>query len=121
MTYSINASKAPGIIIIDDPIIRQGNNMIIKHVRHTDNANKITFSNGAYALFSYDTLVVFFDGRIEYVDEYNYSRTTNKHISQYSQPRHSDGSLYVSHRDLQNKLQAHMAFHVIKNVLGEVI
>lgn len=120
MNSSINGLR-PSYIIIDDPIIRQGNTMIIKHVRHTDNANKITFSNGAYALFSYDTLVVFFDGKIEYVDEYNYSRTTNKHISQYSQPKHSDGSLYISHSALQNKLQAYMANHVIKNVLGEVI
>lgn len=120
MTYTIKGLPVPGIII-DDPIIRQGNTMIIKHVRHTDNANKITFSNGAYALFSYDTLVVFFDGRIEYIDEFNYSRTTNKHISQYSQPRHSDGLLCISHSALQNKLQAYMANHVIKNVLGEVI
>lgn len=95
--------------------------MKISHKRHTDNVNSITFSNGAYALFSYDTLVVFFDGKIEYVDEYKYSRTTSKHIPQYSQPRHSDGSLYVSHKDLQNKLQVYMANHVIKNILGEVI
>lgn len=121
MTYTIKGLTVPGIIIIDDPIIRQGNTMNIKHIRHTDNANKITFSNTAYALFSYGTLVVFFDGRIEYVDEYNYSRTTNRHISEYSQPRHSDGSLYISHKDLQNKLQTYMANHVIKNVLGEVI
>ena len=111
----------PTHIIIDDPIIRQGNTMIINHVRHTDNANSITFSNGAYALFSYDTLVVFFDGGIEYVDEYKYSRTTMKHISQYSRPRHTLGSIYVSHKVLQNKLQIYMANHVIKNVLGEVI
>ena len=120
MTYSINGLR-PTHIIIDDPIIRQGNTMIIKHVRHTNNANKIRFSNGAYALFSYDTLVVFFDGGIEYIDEYKYSRTTTKHISQYSRPRHTLGSIYVSHKDLQNKLQAYMANHVIKNVLGEVI
>lgn len=120
MTHSFNGLR-PAHIIIDDLIIRQGNTMIIKHVRHTDNANKITFSDGAYALFSYDTLVVFFDGRIEYIDEFAYSRTTNKHISQYSQPRHSDGLLCISHKDLQNKLQAYMANHVIKNVLGEVI
>lgn len=120
MTININGLR-PTHIIIDDPIIRQGNTMIIKHVRHTDNANSITFSNSAYALFSYDTLVAFFDGNTEYIDEFNYSRTTNKHISQYSQPRHSDGSLYVSHKVLQNKLQAYMANHVIENVLGEVI
>lgn len=120
MTYSINGLR-PTHIIIDDPITRQGNTMIIKHYRHTDNVNSITFSNGAYALFSYDTLVIFFDGRIEYIDEFNYSRTTNKHISQYSKSRPSDGSLYISHSALQNKLQAYMANHVIKNVLGEVI
>lgn len=120
MTVNTNGLR-PAHIIIDDPIIRQGNTMNIKHVRHTDNANSITFSDGAYALFSYDTLVVFFDGGIEYVDEHNYSRTTNKHIYKYSQPRHSDGTLNVSHKVLQNKLQAYMANHVIKNVLGEVI
>lgn len=120
MTYSINGLR-PAHIIIDDPIIRQGNTMFIKHERQTDNANKLKFSNDAYALFSYAKLVVFFDGEIEYVDEYKYSRTTTKHISQYSQPRHSLGTVYVSHKDLQNKLQAHMALHVIKNVLGEVI
>lgn len=120
MIHSINGLR-PTRIIIDDPIIRQGNTMNIKHVRHSDNANSITFSNGAYALFSYDTLVVFFDGGIEYIDEYKYSRTTSKHIYQYSQPRHSLGSLNVSHRVLQNKLQTYMANHVIKNVLGEVI
>ena len=120
MTANINGLR-PTHIIIDDPIIRQGNTMNIKHVSHTDNANSITFSNGAYALFSYGTLVVFFDGGIEYIDEYKYSRTTSKHIYQYSQPRNSLGSLKVSHRDLQNKLQAYMANHIIKNVLGEVI
>ena len=120
MTYSINGLR-PTYIIIDDPIIRQGNTMIIKHVRHTDNANSITFSGGAYALFSYGTLVVFFDEEIEYIDAYKYSRTTSKHITQYSKPRYSDGSLRISQSDLQNKLQAFMANHVIKNVLGEVI
>ena len=120
MTHSINGLR-PTHIIIDDPIIRQGNTMIIRHVRHTDNANSITFSNGAYALFSYETLVVFFDGKIEYVDEHKYSRTTTKHIYKYSQPRHSDGTLNVSHKVLQNKLQTYMANHVVKNILGEVI
>ena len=120
MTYSINGLR-PTHIIIDDPIIRQGNTMIIEHVRHTDNANSITFSNGAYALFSYDTLVAFFDGDTEYIDKHKYSRTTTKHILQYSRPGRSDGLLYVSNRDLQNKLQTYMANHVIKNVLGEVI
>ena len=120
MTHSINGLR-PTHIIIDDPIIRQGNTMNIRHVRHTDNANSITFSNGAYALFSYETLVVFFDGKIEYVDEHKYSRTTTKHIYKYSQPRHSDGTLNVSHKVLQNKLQTYMANHVVKNILGEVI
>ena len=120
MIHSINGLR-PTHIIIDDPIIRQGNTMKIRHVRHTDNANSITFSNGAYALFSYDTLVVFFDGTIKYIDEYKYSRTTSKHISMYSLARHSNGSESVSHKQLQEKLQTFMANHVIKNVLGEVI
>ena len=95
--------------------------MKISHERHTDNANSITFSNGAYALFSYETLVVFYDGGIEYIDDSKYSRTTTKHISLYSRPKNSLGSIYISPDVLQNKLQTYMANHVIKNVLGEVI
>ena len=111
----------PTHIIIDDPIIRQGNIMKITHERHTDNANSIKFSVGTYALFSYETLVAFYDGRNEYIDECKYSRTTSKHISQYSNPRHAQETHYISQRALQDKLQTYMANHVIKNVLGEVI
>ena len=124
MTHSINGLR-PTHIIIDDLIIKQGNTMIIKHVRHTDNANSITFSNGAYALFSYDTLVAFFDGNTEYIDVHQYSRTTTKHLSMYSRPYKSRDDHYpirsVPHKELQQKLQTYMANHVIKNILGEVI
>lgn len=120
MTYSINGLR-PTHIIIDDLIIRQGNNMKIKHIHHTTNANTIEFSNGAHALFSYETLVAFYDGLIHYIDSNKYSRTTSKHITQYSSPRHVKETIYIPQSDLQNKLQVYMANHVIKNVLGEVI
>ena len=120
MTYTIKGLR-PTHIIIDDPIIRQGNTMKIRHKRHTDNANSILFTKGAYALFSFETLVAFFDGNTEYIDEHKYSRTTSKHISQYFTTRHDQETHYISQDALQNKLQTYMANHVIKNVLGEVI
>lgn len=95
--------------------------MKIEHKRHTDNANSITFTNGAYALFSYETLVSFFDGRTKYNDEYKYSRTTSKHLSQYSRPRHVNETKLVSQQELQTKLKAYMANHIMKDVLGEIL
>ena len=120
MTYSINGLR-PTHIIIDELINRQGNTMKIRHERHTDNANSILFTNGAYALFSYETLVAFYDAKDKYIDENRYSRTTSKHISQYFNPRHAQETHYISQDVLQNKLQTYMANHIIKNVLGEVI
>lgn len=120
MNSSINGLR-PTLIIIDDLINTQGNTMKITHERHTDNANSIKFSVGTYALFSYETLVAFYDGRNEYIDECKYSRTTSKHISQYFTTRHEQETHYISQDALQNKLQTYMANHVIKNVLGEVI
>lgn len=95
--------------------------MKIEHKRHTDNANSITFSNGAYALFSYETLVAFCDGHTDYRDENKYSRTTSKHLARYARTRHDNEAKLISQSELQNKLKAYMANHVIKDVLGEII
>jgi hypothetical protein len=86
--------------------------MKITHYTYGANAHIIRFNFNSIALFSYETLVCFIDGKTKYVDEHNYSSTTNRHIAKFSD--HQFPVEYVSQAELQKKLQTFMAYEVLE-------
>ena len=88
--------------------------MLFKHRTHGVNAHSLLFGKSSIALFSYETMVAVAIGQILYIDEFKYSRTTLKHITQYA-PSRSD-IRYVSHETLQFKLQHHIANTLLEDI-----
>lgn len=92
----------------------------IKHEKLGANVNKVMLSNDSSLLFSYDTLVAFRSGNSVYEDETNYSRTTNKHKSQYLYRSPRDTITKMSPQDLQMQVVKHVA-DLLLNQLEEIL
>lgn len=92
----------------------------IKHEKLGANVNRMMISDDSSVLFSYDTLVAFRCGNTVYEDETNYSRTTNKHKSQYLYRSPKDIIVKMSPQDLQMQVVKHMA-DLLLNKLEELL
>jgi len=86
---------------------------MITHQKMGMNAHRVHIGKNSYMLFSFDTLVAFKENNVLYEDEYNYSRTTNKHISQYAQG-YTD-IVTLSQDSLVNRVCTFMALETIEN------
>ena len=89
--------------------------MIVTLNNFNANANILNLGEGRKALFSYNTLVLLSLDNIDYIDEVNYSRTTNKHINSFKSP---NPTKYVSQQELQRLLKKFFYDQVIKETLS---
>ena len=88
--------------------------MIVTHNNFSANVNTLNLGKGRIALFSYTTLVLLSLDDIDYIDEANYSRTTNKHINAFKSRKPAK---YVSQQELQRLLKKFFYDQVIKETL----
>ena len=89
--------------------------MIVTLSNFNANMNTLNLGEGRIALFSYNTLVLLSLDNIDYIDEVNYSRTTNKHINRF---KSFNPTKYVSQQELQRLLKKFFYDQVIKETLS---
>lgn len=82
--------------------------MYFKHKSHGANRHAVYLDNNTFMVFSYETLVAYFQDNIYYVDEHKYSSTTSKHITQ-CQPNWARERKEVSSDVLQGKVANYIA------------
>ncbi len=85
--------------------------MKVTHHRHNNNANTIRFSYNEKALFSYETLVALVIDNVKYVDIEKYSRTTQKHITQFTDNLPTE---YLTQKELQKKFLDYFANKLVE-------
>lgn len=85
------------------------------------NVHKVHLTPDTYLFFSYETLVAFKEGSIVYEDSHNYSRTTNKHKSQFIQDRHIHERIELTAEELNDKVLKFMATTAINKFDREML